>query len=504
MRLAEAGAEKPGQGGREPTEEGLSGDRRQLTIFFADLSGYTELSDALDAEDLHGLVGLVFDAVDRIIEDHGGTVHRHVGDEVMALFGTPVAHSDDPIRAVRAAFESHRAMTALGAEQGRVLAVHIGIASGNVVIAGQGKENPEGVPDYAVTGVAANLAARLNGMAESGETIISDSVYRAVEEHVDCDALGETKVKGLVKPVLVWRAKALRAKGRKRSDGRFIGRQAESAQFLGALESCRLTRNGQAILVRGEAGMGKSRLVEEFEADAEKRGFACHKGLNFDFGVGEGQDAIRTLVRSLLAVPTGSDIAAREAAAVEALAGELCTPDQRVFLNELLNLAQPAELQGLYDAMDIAARNQGKHSLLTGLIQGLCNRQPRLLVVEDVHWADAETLVDLAQITVAVQDSPAVLVMTSRIDGDPLDQTWRGGTGGSPLLTLDIGPLREAEAAQLAAAFVHASDEFARSCIDRAGNRGKKPGGQAAARWRMRSGKGRMGGAPGMSSRLPR
>ena len=398
VRLAEAGGDKPDRGGDEPPEEGPSGDRRQVTIFFADLSGYTALSDELDAEDLHGLIGLVFDAIDRIVEDHGGTVHRHVGDEVMALFGAPVAHSDDPLRAVRAAFEVHRAMTALGAEQGRALAVHIGIASGSVVIAGQGKENPESVPDYAVTGVAANLAARLNGLAESGETIISDTVYRAVEEHFDCDALGETKVKGLAKPVLAWRAKALRAKGRKRPDNPFIGRRAESAQFIGALESCRVAGNGQAILVRGEAGMGKTRLVEEFEVDAEMRGFACHRGFNFDFGVGEGHDAIRTLVSGLLAVPAGSDVPAREARAAEAVAAELCTPDQRVFLNDLLSLAQPAELQGLYDAMDVATRNHGKHALLARMIKGVCDRQPRLLVVEDVHWADAETLSDLAQI----------------------------------------------------------------------------------------------------------
>ncbi len=468
VRLSEAGAEKPGKAGHQPTEEGLLGDRRQLTILFADLSGYTELSDELDAEDLHELVGLVFDSIDRIVEDHGGTVHRHIGDEVMALFGTPVAHTDDPIRAVRAAFETHKAMIALGAEQGRKLSVLIGIASGNVVIAGQGTENPQDVPEYAVTGVAANLAARLNGMAESGETIISDAVYRAVEEHVDCDALGETKVKGLAEPVHVWRAKALRSNGQKRSDSRIIGRRAESAQFTGALESCQNTQNGQAILVRGEAGMGKSRLVEEFEADAEKRGFACHKGLIFDFGVGEGQDAIRTLVRSLLSIPTGSDIPAREAAAA-ALAGGLCTPNQRVFPNDLLNLPQSAELQGLYDAMDNATRNQGKHALLAGLIQGVCKSQPRLLVIEDVHWADEETLSDLAQITMAVQDSPAVLVMTSRIDGDSLDQNWRDRAGGSPLLIIDIGPLREAEAAELAGAFASAIDEFARKCVERAG-----------------------------------
>jgi class 3 adenylate cyclase len=220
------------------------GERRQLTIFFADLSGYTELTGDLDAEDLHRLMGLAFDRVDRIVEDHGGTEHRHVGDEVMALFGTPVAHTDDPMRAVRAAFEAHRAMLALGAEQERTLAVHIGIASGSVIAAGQGTENHEDVTGYAVTGAAANLAARLNSMAAPGETIISDNVYRAVEAEIDCGPLGETTVKGFAKPVLAWRAEALRVDGAKRRQSPLIGRRAEMAQFGGALKSVQETGDG--------------------------------------------------------------------------------------------------------------------------------------------------------------------------------------------------------------------------------------------------------------------
>lgn len=142
-----------------PSPDPGSGERRQVTTLFADLSGYTELSENLDAEELHLLVGRVFDAVDRIVGDHGGTVHRHAGDEVMALFGVPVSHGDDPLRAVRSAFEAHAAMADLGAASGQELAVHIGIASGEVVVAAQGTERPQDVPEYAVTGVAANLAS---------------------------------------------------------------------------------------------------------------------------------------------------------------------------------------------------------------------------------------------------------------------------------------------------------------------------------------------------------
>ena len=452
----------------EPLVAVPSGERRPVTIFFADLAGYTQLSNALDAEDLHDLVGRVFDAVDRIVDDHGGTVHRHVGDEVMALFGTPIAHGDDPLRAVRAAFETHKAMAELSAEQGRPIAVHIGIASGEVVVAAQGQENPQDIPEYAVTGVAANLASRLTGMAEAGQTLIADPVYRALNEHVECESLGEVAVKGLDKAVPVWQATGLREDGTRRARSRFVGRRTELAQFNGVLQACSDTGTGQAIFLRGEAGLGKTRLVEEFEANAERQGFACHKSFVLDFGMGKGQNAVSTFVSSLLAIPTRGDIPTREAAAERALADGLYDPDQRVFLSDLLDLPQPVELRGLYDAMDNATRSQGRQELVAGLIQRLSVRHPRLLTVEDIHWADPPGLAHLAQITTAVQDCPAVLVMTSRIEGDPLDQAWRGSTGASPLITVDLGPLRKEEAIELAGEFSDASNEFAMSCIERA------------------------------------
>jgi class 3 adenylate cyclase/tetratricopeptide (TPR) repeat protein len=445
-----------------------SGERRQVTIFFADLSGYTQLSDALDAEDLHILVGRVFDSIDRIVEEHGGTVHRHIGDEVMALFGAPVAHADDPLRAVRTAFETHKAMADLGVEEGQELAVHIGIASGEVVVAEQGEEHPQDVPRYAVTGVAANLASRLNDEAGAGETIISNAVYRTVEEQVDCDPLGEVRVKGLDKPVLAWWVKALRPQGAHRGRSPFVGRRTELSLLSSVLDACTNTGNGKAIVVRGEAGIGKTRLVEELEAFATNKGFACHKSIVLDFGVGAGQDAIQALVRSLLGVSYSGDEAARAAAAEQALADCLFDPAQEVFVNDLMDLAQPAELHALYDAMDNATRNRGKQALVAGLIERLSASRRLLVAVEDIQWADPLTLVHLAQITMTVQDCAAVLVMTSRIEGDPLDQAWRGSTGGSPVMTFDLGPLREAEAIELAKGFADAAVDFARSCIERA------------------------------------
>ena len=466
LAAAETGSIKDQAGPMRPAPS--AGQRRQVTIFFADLSGYTELSEALDAEDLHTLVGRVLDAIDRLVESHGGTVHRHVGDEVMALFGAPVAYGEDPLRALRTALATHRVMVDLSAELGRDLAVHIGIASGEVVVAGQGQELPEDIPDYAVTGVAANLASRLKSLADSGETIISDAVRQATERYVECELLREVQVKGLERPVRVWRAKSLRPEGARLGRDAFVGRRVELAQFRGVLESCKETGTGQSTVLRGEAGIEKSRLVEEFESMARDSGFACHKSLALDFGVGTGQDTIRALVRSLLGVSAGSGPATCAEAADKALADGLYDVDQRIFLNDLLDLPQPDDLQTLYEAMDNSTRNLGKRSTVTKLIAVLSLDRPLSVTIEDIHRADSFTLSHLAEIAATVQNARSVLLMTSRVEGDPLDQAWRGATRGSPLMTIDLGPLRKQESIELAGGFADVTDDFAQACIDRA------------------------------------
>src|SRR5690606_16118760 len=134
------------------------------------------------------------------------------------------------------------------------------------------------------------------------------------------------------------------------------GRLVERRQFTGILESCRDAGRGHAVLLRGEAGIGKSRLIEEFAAMAENLGFGVHRGLVLDFGAGTGKDAVRALVRGLLGIRSrGTDpgeAEARQAAAEAAIQAGLLKPDQRVFLNDLLNLPQPLELRAIYDAMD--------------------------------------------------------------------------------------------------------------------------------------------------------
>jgi tetratricopeptide (TPR) repeat protein len=134
----------------------------------------------------------------------------------------------------------------------------------------------------------------------------------------------------------------------------------------------------------------------------------------------------------------------------------------------LLDLPQSVETRSMYDAMDNATRNRGKRAVVAALIKNASTRQPLLLTVEDIHWADPITLEHLAAISTTVSDCPAVLLMTSRIEGDPLDQAWRSSIHGSPLMTIDLAPLRQQEAEALASAFVDSSNRFAIKCIERA------------------------------------
>ncbi|MCZ6575191.1 MAG: tetratricopeptide repeat protein [Gammaproteobacteria bacterium] len=443
----------------------LKGEQRQVTVLFADLAGFTRLSDELGAEETHALLNRYFEAVDGIVAGYGGHVDKHMGDNVMAVFGAPLAHSDDPERAVRAALDIHKAMADLSDDFGRSLEAHIGIASGQVVASGTGSETHQ---EYTVTGNSVNLASRLQDKASAGETLISQAVYGAVSGLVDCTPMGEMEVKGFEHPVRVWRLAELRSETSAGEHVPLVGRRSERRQFTGIVEECLETGTGQAILVRGEAGIGKTRLAEEFASLAGRKGFATHKELVLDFGVGKGQDAIRSMVRSLLGLASVGSKAERTAVADQAVEEGWLEPDERVFLNDLLDLPQSTELRALYDAMDNATRNSGKQAVVAKLIESMSAKRAILVTVEDIHWADPLTLGHLASIASAVANHPVILVMTSRAVGDPLDQAWRASLRGSPLVTIDLRPLRETEAMELASGLVEASTTFVQNCIERA------------------------------------
>jgi len=441
----------------------LVGERRQVTVLFADLAGYTAWGQQLDAEEVHALLEQFFDRADRIIQEHGGRIDKHIGDCVMGVFGAPIAHSDDAERAARAALAISAAIPDVSAQVGRPIGIHIGVAGGQVVASRTGSASHS---EYTVTGDTVNLASRLTAAAEKGEILASDDTHRALAERFDCVDAGALDIKGFAEPIRAWRLLGLRPVAREERP--FVGRRGELRLSESALAACRETGRGQTIFIRGEAGIGKTRLIEEIQRKATEAGFACHAALVLDFGSGVGRDATRALARSLLGAEVTTNTEAVRAAAATALSSGLVASDDAVFLNDLLNLPQPPELRPIYEAMDTGTRSRGQLDLVTRILDRKSRQRPRLLIVEDLHWADQPVLMQLARLTIAVAQHPALLIMTSRIEGDPLDATWRAQVSSASLTTIDLGPLPSDDARALAEALIAANMAFAERCVERA------------------------------------
>ena len=432
-------------------------ERRQVAVLFADLCGFTDLSRQLDPEELLVVLDGYFEQVDAIVERHGGHIDKHVGDCVMAVFGAPRSHGNDPERAVRAALAMLDAIPSLSRALARPLSIHIGIAVGQVVASGAGSTAHR---EYTVTGDTVNLASRLTDAAGPGEILVSEAVWRPLAERLDCATRGALTVKGFAEAVSVWRVDGLRRASPSRP---LIGRGDELSRFRDILGSCRAAARGGVVQIRGEAGIGKTRFVEECRREASELGFACHDAFVLDFGSGAGRDAIRSLVRGLLGIDEAGNSDAAATAVARAIAEGLVDADDAPFLNDLIDVPQPPEGRAVYEAMNNAMRVQGRQNAMTRLMQRVSLRQPRLLVVEDIHWSDRSTLQDLAELATASSSCPAVLVLTTRPSVDPPDDATNA-TGKS---LIDLGPLNDGDARLMAGAFPCTGDRAER-CIERA------------------------------------
>ncbi|MCZ6556583.1 MAG: AAA family ATPase, partial [SAR324 cluster bacterium] len=320
---------------------------------------------------------------------------------------------------------------------------------------------------YGITGDTVNTGARLKVLAKDDTILVSPDTQREIAAYFETTALEARELKGKGQPMAPFRIVG-EMRGQKVGQQGFVGRQAELRQFASVIEACLESGQGQAVYVRGEAGIGKTHFVEECRRIAVKGGFACHSGLTLDFGIGKGRDAIRAIVRSMLGIAPGSGKEIRRAAAQQAIAGGLLTAEMEPYLNDLLDYQQPPEWRAIYDAMDNDTRNRGKRATFVGLVKAISAHTPLLVVVEDLHWAQGLALAHLAELTKALAEAPVVLIITSRIEGDPLDAAWRASTGGAPLLTMDLAPLRESEALEMAGEFMDATSRFATNCIARA------------------------------------
>jgi len=463
-RAQSADANQPGDDTAAPVLP--AGERRQVTVLFVDLCDFTQLSVALGAEETHDLLNRYFAEVDAAVEACGGSIDKHIGDAAMAVFGAPIAHDDDPLRAARAALDIHAALARLADQTGFGLKVHAGLAAGEVVASGTGSDHHR---EYTVTGDTVNLASRLQDLAAPGETLFSDSMYQAVALSVQAVAMDNVPLKGFDASLKVWRLEGVRDERKPVAWGPCVGRDGEIAQFQGALQACRASGRGQVMVLRGEAGIGKTRLLESLRAEAANAGFDCHTGYVLDFGAATGGDAVRAVCASLLATSPAAASASRHAAVRAAqAAGDVAEADL-AFLSDLLNLPVPDDMKTIYDAMDAETRAAGRDRVLGELVRRRAANTPLLLVIEDVHWAESALLGRLGALASVVSDCPVLVVMTSRIEGDPLDAAWRARLDWASFMTVDLGPLRGEDAMTVALARLGAGDVgLAESCVARA------------------------------------
>ncbi len=463
LACAECGAGLP-QGARFCPQCGarvaataVAAERRPVAILFADLAGFTRLSAESDPEAIRDLLGRFFAEVDGAVVRAGGTVDKHIGDATMAVFGAPVAHGNDVERAVRAAGEIHAAMAGLSARFGRPLATHVAIASGEVVAAAVGSATRS---DYTVTGDAVNLASRLEELAAPGETLVSDGVHRALAGRLDAEARGTVTVRGFGEPQAIWRVRALRAEAA--TGPPLVGRRRERERFAAAIAGVRAEGRGACLVLRGDPGVGKSRVAEAMLEDARRAGWACHASAVLDFGVGHGRDAASLLARSLLALAVDATTEACRLRLDEAFAAGFIAGEDEPFVADLLGLAQRAGSR--FEAMDAPTRSLGRVAALAALATAAARERPVVLLVEDVHWADAATVAALAVLAERAREHPLILLLTTRPEGDPLTGAWPIDRAER----LDVAPLTEAESAELARAILDARPEFAQRCVERA------------------------------------
>ena len=306
-----------------PSPENFDASRRQVTVLFADISGYMALTHSLDVEDTHALLNRYFAAVDGVVEAYGGRIDKHIGDAVMAVFGAPVARTDDPERALRAALGIHRVVARLEPP----ITVHVGVASGQVVASATGSA---GHGEYTVTDDSVNLASRLTDLAAGGETFAVGEMVSALGERFQGADLGLREIEGLAELVPVWRLDAIAETVGARQ--RFVGRARELALFCATFQGVAGSGEGAVFLLRGEAGIGKTHLLEEIATLGRHAGFACHRILTLDFGAGRGQAPVDALVLDLLGLTAGAPAGERARAVATAIEAGEVGPANRIHL----------------------------------------------------------------------------------------------------------------------------------------------------------------------------
>lgn len=426
------------------TEQLLRSDqRRVVTVLFADLVGFTALSERRDPEEVKRLVDRCFERLVADIEAFGGRVDKIVGDAILALFGAPVAHEDDAERAVRSALQLHQTVAAARADLGVALRLRVGVNSGEVLVGGLRAGG-----DYTAMGDVVNTAQRLQTAAEPGQVLVGQATYLATQRTVTYRSLGAITAKGKDSPVPAWVAEgAIRPPGYRpdRHRSPLVGREDEMALITHALNVAMARRRAALLLVVGEAGLGKSRLVEEAAKQARDRTDALVlQGRCVPYGEANVWWPIADAVRSGCGVEPGDppEVVAEKvrAAVANALANDDAVDRVVDGLLHLLGFEGP-----LTDVDTTRARDEATGALLA-FAAAVARWRPLAVVLSDLHWADDAVLEMLGALLKNNVRLPFVVLATAR---PSLAERWSPPEGGHHSVVVRLDPLDRQAAAEL-------------------------------------------------------
>ncbi len=401
----------------------IEGERRTVTVLFSDLSGYTTIAEKLDPEQVYELIDRTLQAFTDQIYAHEGTIDKVMGDGVMALFGAPIAHEDDPVRAVRAALGMQDALKKINVDLetrlGISLRVRIGLHTGTVVVGNIGSDLRM---EYTALGDTVNVAARLQSVAEPGTILVSRPVYQASKPLFEFRELGSIRVKNRVEPVEIFEALAPRqVAGRVRGipglTAPMVGREQEYARVRQAIDELTNQRRGRIVLVTGNAGIGKSRLTSEIKSYLANKWATVIEGACLAYGQ-PAYGVMLQILRALFGLRENDP----EETAREKIEGTL---------HDLLPAAEAENILPYIEHLfsirifekEMAARirhlappqlQQQTFIAIRTLLVAKAKEKPLVLVFEDVHWIDSLSLELLLYLLDSVEHVPLLLYCNSR------------------------------------------------------------------------------------------
>jgi class 3 adenylate cyclase/tetratricopeptide (TPR) repeat protein len=416
------------------TRDAPAAERRLVSVLFADLVGFTPLSESRDAEEVRDLLSRYFEQARTVIERYGGTVEKFIGDAVMAVWGAPIAREDDAERAVRAALDLVGVVAAIGQEVGAPeLRARAGVLTGEAaVMAGSTSEG-------LVAGDLVNTASRVQSVAEAGTVLVGESTKRASEAAIAYEDAGARELKGKSEPMALFRALRVVAgtKGALRSSGLeapFVGRDRELRLVKELFHGSADEKKAQLVSVTGIAGIGKSRLSWEFEkyADGLAQEAYWHRGRCLSYGEGVAYWALAEMVRMRCEIFEDEQPASARAKLKAAIEHHIPDEDERRWVEPRL-----AHLLGLEEG--VVGDQENLFSAWRILFERLAEDSPTILVFEDMQWADTGLLDFLEYLLEWSRSHPLFVLALARPELTDKRPSW--GAGKRNFASLYLEPL---------------------------------------------------------------